>query len=281
MFSSLKDIDFKNISWPEVMNSLFAEFFHLGVKLLICFAIYMIGRKIIRYLHKVMGIMMTKKGFDPSIASFVRSLIDIALTTTLLLIIVSILGINSTSFVALFASVGVAIGMALSGTLQNFAGGVTLLLFRPFKVGDYILAQGQEGTVKEIQIFNTVIITSDNRMVFIPNGGLSSNTITNFSNQKNRRAEWTITIGYGNDYEKTKKMIQDILSAEKRIITSPEPVIALKALNQGSIEIVVRAWTSKADFGDVFFNINEQIYNTFIHNSINTSIPQLTVHLNK
>ena len=280
MFSFLKDINFKTTSWSEIIDSLLAEIFHFGVKLLVCIAIYIIGRKIIQYLHKAMGRMMTRRKFDPSIASFVRSLIDIALTATLLLIIVNILGINTTSFVALFASIGVAIGMALSGTLQNFAGGVMILLFRPFKVGDYILAQGQEGTVKAIQIFNTVIIASDNRTIFMPNGGLSANTITNYSNQKNRRVEWLINIGYGNDYEKSKKIIQDILSGEKRILSNPEPLIALKALNQGSIEIVIRAWTSKGDFGDVFFDINEKIYNTFTLNSINTSTPQLTVHLN-
>jgi small conductance mechanosensitive channel len=192
--------------------------------------------------------------------------------------IVNILGINNSSFVAILASVGVALGMAMSGTLQNFSGGVMILLFRPYQVGDYILAQGQEGTVTEIQIFNTVILTSDNRTIFIPNGGLSSNTIINYNNQKNRRVEWTIGVDYGTDYDKAKRIIEDILKLDKRIMNNPAPFIALKTLNESSIDIVIRVWVLKEEYWNVYFDINEQIYKNFADKGIDIPFPQLTVH---
>jgi small conductance mechanosensitive channel len=277
--TSLNNIDLKTISWTGLFDSLLHDAFRFGIKLAICIVIYIVGRKLIKYLNKFLTKVMSRKEFDSSVASFLRSFISIALTATLLLLIVSILGINSSSFVALFASIGVAFGMALSGTLQNFAGGVMILLFRPYKVGDYILAQGQEGTVKEIQIFNTVIVTSDNRTIFIPNGGLSSNTIVNYNKQKNRRIEWVVGVAYGSNYDNAKAVIQDILKAEKRILSNPAPLIALKTLNESSIDIVIRAWTLRENYWDVYFNVNEQIYKDFAAKGIDIPFPQLTVHL--
>jgi small conductance mechanosensitive channel len=277
--TSLKDISFKTISWTDLFETLLREVFVLGLKLGACIIIYLIGRKLIKYLNYLMEKVMSRKEFDPSIASFLKSLISIILTTALIIMIVNILGINSSSFVALLASIGVAMGMALSGTLQNFAGGVMILLFRPYRVGDYILAQGQEGTVKSIQIFNTVIVTADNRTIFIPNGGLSSNTIINFNNQKNRRVEWTIGIDYGTDYDNTKTTVQRILDNDKRILSDPAPFIALKTLNESSVDLIIRVWVKKNDYWDVYFNINEQIYKEFAAKGINIPFPQLTVHL--
>jgi small conductance mechanosensitive channel len=277
--TSLNDIDLKTVSWTGLFDSLLHETFHFGIKLAICIVIYIIGRKLIKYLNKFLTKVMSRKEFDLSVTSFLRSFINIALTAILLLLIVSILGVNSSSFVALFASIGVAFGMALSGTLQNFAGGVMILLFRPYKVGDYILAQGQEGTVKEIQIFNTVIVTSDNRTIFIPNGGLSSNTIINYNKQKNRRVEWVVGVAYGSNYDKAKTVIQDILQGEKRILSNPAPLIALKTLNESSIDIVIRTWTLRENYWDVYFNVNEQIYKDFAAKGIDIPFPQLTVHL--
>jgi small conductance mechanosensitive channel len=277
--TSFEDIDFRTISWSDLLDTFLHEAFRFGLKLAACIVIYLIGRKLIKYLNYLMGKLMSRKEFDPSVATFLKSLINIILTAALIIMIVNILGINNSSFVALLASVGVALGMAMSGTLQNFAGGVMILLFRPYRVGDYILAQGQEGTVKEIQIFNTVIITADNRTIFIPNGGLSSNTIVNFNNQKNRRVEWTIGIDYGTDYDRAKAIVQTILDGDKRILSDPAPFIALKALNDSSVDLVIRAWVLINDYWDVYFNINEQIYKGFDAKGINIPFPQLTVHL--
>jgi small conductance mechanosensitive channel len=278
--TSLKDINLKSISWPDLIDSLFYEAFHFGVKLAICIVIYIIGRKIIQYINYGVGKLMNGKQFDPSVASFLKSLINIILTAALLIMIVNILGINNSSFVALLASVGVAFGMALSGTLQNFSGGVMILLFRPYQVGDYIQAQGQEGTVKDIQIFNTVIVTADNRTIFIPNGGLSSNIIVNYNEQKTGRVEWVVGVDYGTDYDKAKEIALSILNADGRILTNPAPLIVLKTLNESSVDIQIRAWVNRSDYWDVYYNINEQIYKTFAAHDIGIPFPQLTVHLN-
>jgi small conductance mechanosensitive channel len=275
----IKDILADVHSWENMGQKLVPVLMHFGLKLLLCVVVYIVGRKVIKALHKVTDKMMSNKEFDPSVASFIRSLINIALTVILIYMIVSILGITTTSFVALFASIGVALGMALSGTLQNFAGGVMILIFRPYTVGDYILAQGQEGTVKEIQIFNTIIITADNRTIYIPNGGLSSNVIVNLNNQESRRVEWVVGVGYGTDFEKVKSVVRDILKSDARILSDPAPAIFLKTLNDSSVDILIRVWVSRPDYWDVYFNINEQIYKTFTAQGIDIPFPQLTVHL--
>ncbi|MDR0505693.1 MAG: mechanosensitive ion channel [Dysgonamonadaceae bacterium] len=276
---SLENINLKDFLASDLYNKLLLEAGLFVLKLAACILIYIIGRKIIKYINVLFGKLMSSKGFDLSVASFLKSLVNIILTVTLLLSIVNILGINSSSFVALFASIGVALGMALSGTLQNFSGGVMILLFRPYRVGDYIQAQGQEGTVKAIHIFNTALITADNRTVFIPNGGLSSNTIVNYNEQKNRRIEWIVGVDYGTDYDKVKNIITDIIKIEKKILMEPAPFIALKTLNDSSVDIIIRVWVIKEDYWDVYFNMNEQIYKNFAAKGINIPFPQLTVHL--
>jgi small conductance mechanosensitive channel len=278
---SLKDIIFQMNSWEGIVDKFLQESFFFGCKLVGCLIIYIIGRKVIKYLHKLIARVMNSKEFDPSVASFIRSLIDILLTAALLLGIINILGINTTSFVALLASIGVAMGMALSGTLQNFAGGVMILLFRPYRIGDYIEAQGQGGTVKAIQIFNTVITTADNRTIYIPNGGLSSNVIVNYSNQSNRRIEWVIGVAYGTDYNTAKKTLQDILKNDKRILADPAPAIDLKTLNESSVDIQIRAWVARTDYWDVYYAVNEQIYSTFNTKGIEIPFPQMTVHFSQ
>ena len=279
VITSFKDINIKDLSWTDLLDFLSHQALDFGFKLLTAAIVYIIGKKLIRLLNAALSKLMNSKKLDLSVASFISSLINILLTVVLLIAIVNILGVNNSSFVALFASFGVAMGMALSGTMQNFAGGVMILLFRPYKIGDYIQAQGQEGTVKSIQIFNTVIITADNRTIFVPNGGLSNNIIVNFNNQDSRRVEWTIGIDYGTDYDKAKSVLQSILSGDKRILKDPNPFIALKMLNESSVDILIRVWVDRSDYWDVYFNINEQIYKMFAAHGINIPFPQLTVHL--
>ncbi|MDR2806294.1 MAG: mechanosensitive ion channel [Dysgonamonadaceae bacterium] len=275
----IKDILANVHSWPDLITELQPVLIHFGLKVFASIIVYLIGRKLIKVLHKVTNKMMNRKEFDPSVASFIRSLINIALMAILIYLIVSILGITTTSLVALFASIGIALGMALSGTLQNFAGGVMILIFRPYKVGDYIEAQGQGGTVKEIQIFNTVIITVDNRTIYIPNGGLSTNVIVNYSNQTNRRVEWIFGVAYGTKFEQAQQIIRDILYADARILPDPVPDIVLKTLNQSSVDIQVRVWVNRSDYWDVYYAINKQIYEAFDAKGVDIPFPQLTVHL--
>jgi small conductance mechanosensitive channel len=278
--NSLKTFDVTNISsWKDFLDPLLQEIFDFGVKLLICIVIYIVGRKLIKYVNVVLSRLLNNKKFDPSVVSFLKSLINIVLTAVLIIAIINKLGINNSSFVAILASVGVALGMAMSGTLQNFAGGIMILLFRPYKIGDYILAQGQEGTVKSIQIFNTVIVTSDNRTIYIPNGSLSNNTIVNYYDNRTRRVEWLVGVDYGTDYDNTKLVIQSILKEDKRILPNPAPFIVLKTLNESSVDILIRVWVNRPDFWDVYYDVNEQIYKVFAQKGINIPFPQMTVHL--
>ncbi|GHU68878.1 transporter [Bacteroidia bacterium] len=275
----LKDIILNTHSWTDLLDRLLREAISFGAKLLLCLVIYWVGRKLIRYLDKFTGRIMNNKKFDPSVASFFRSLINIILTAALIICVINILGFQSSSFVALLASIGVALGMAMSGTLQNFAGGVMILLFRPFRVGDYIDAQGQGGTVKEIQIFNTVITTSDNRTIYLPNGGLSNNVIVNYNRQHHRRIEWVIGVAYGTDYNRAKAILAGIVANEKRILSDPALEIVIKTLNESSVDIQIRAWVNRADYWNVYYQINELIYTGFTEKGIDIPFPQLTVHL--
>lgn len=199
-----------------------------------------------------------KRNVDLSLRIFVQNLVKIVLILFLVTVIIGVLGIDTTSFVALFASAGLAIGMALSGTLQNFAGGVMVLLFKPYRVGDYIEAQGQSGTVKEIQLFNTVLNTPDNKTILVPNGSLSTGIINNYSHEERRRVDWTFGIGYGDSYDYAKATLRELLEADERILKDPAYFIALHSLGDSSVNIVVRAWVATPDYWNVYFDMNER-----------------------
>lgn len=249
-----------------------------GERIIGAIIVFVVGRFIISFLNKLINKLLSKRKIDPSIKSFVRSLSNILLTILLIVAVVSKLGVETTSFAALLASAGVAIGMALSGNLQNFAGGLIVLLLRPYKVGDLIESQGITGTVREIQIFHTILTTADNKVIYIPNGALSSGTVTNYSREATRRIEWIVGVEYGEDFEKVKKTIEDILTADGRILTDPAPTIALHALDASSVNVVTRVWVNAADYWDVYFNINKQIYAVFNREGIGFPFPQLTIH---
>lgn len=254
----------------------------LGWKLLKVAFIWMIGRWLTRRLITVVKLLMEKRNSNPTVKTFLVSFIDVVSLIILLIILISVLGIDTSSFIALFASAGVAIGMALSGTLQNFAGGVIILLFRPFKVGDFIEAQGQTGTVKEIQIFNTLIQTGDNKTILIPNGPLSTGIINNSSSEALRRVDFTFSISYGDDYEKAKEVLLELIAADKRILNAPaEPFIALKELGASSINIVVRVWAAQEDYWGVCFDLNKAVYETFPKRGLNFPYQTFTVNVNK
>ena len=240
--------------------------------------VFLVGRFLIRMLNRLVKRLMDKRNVDISIKTFVRSLVNILLTVLLIISVVGALGVETTSFAALLASAGVAVGMALSGNLQNFAGGLVILLFKPYKVGDWIDAQNVSGTVKEIQIFHTILTTADNKLIYVPNGALSSGVVTNYSNQTTRRVEWIVGVDYGEDYNKVEKVVREVLATDKRILDDPAPFIALHALDASSVNVVVRVWVNSADYWGVYFDINKAIYATFNEQGINFTFPQLTVH---
>ena len=266
------------MSLDTLVNKLIDLSVSFGSKLLVALLVFFIGRWIVKKLNRLVINILTKRHVEASLATFTKSLVSITLNFTLVIIIISVLGIETSSFIALFASAGVAVGMALSGNLANFAGGLIILLFKPFKVGDYVEVQGTGGTVKEIQIFHTILATPDNKMVYIPNGSLSSGAVTNFSRQATRRVDWTFGVDYGEDYDKVKAVIETILARDSRILTDPAPFIALHALADSSVNIVVRVWVESSDYWDVYFGINQAVYATFNEKGINFPFPQLTVH---
>ena len=242
--------------------------------------IFVIGRFIIRQINRLVSKIIQKRKLEVSVETFLKSLLSILLNLILAFAVISRLGIETTSFAALLASAGVAVGMALSGNLSNFAGGLIILVFKPFKVGDYIDTETADvsGTVREIQIFHTVLATLDNKIIYVPNGVLSSNAITNYSKQNMRRAEWVIGIEYGEDVDKVKGVLAELIEADARILKDPAPLIALKALSASSVDIVVRAWAKSGDYWDVYFDMNQKIYDTFNRKGIGFPFPQLTVH---
>lgn len=249
-----------------------------GGSILKALLVFVVGRFLVSMLKKLTARMMDKRNVDISIKTFVKSLVNILLTLLLIVSVVGALGVETTSFAALLASAGVAIGMALSGNLQNFAGGLVILLFKPYKVGDFIESQQESGTVKEIQIFHTILATVDNKLIYIPNGAMSSGVVINYSNQTTRRIEWTIGVDYGEDYGKVEKLMHDILSAEARILLEPEPFVALHALAASSVNVVVRVWVKSEDYWPVYFDINKTVYETFNKEGIGFPFPQMTVH---
>lgn len=249
-----------------------------GGRILAALIVFVVGRFVISLLNKFLSKMLDRRKVEVSVKTFVKSLVNVLLTILLIIAVVDKLGVATTSFAALLASAGVAIGMALSGNLSNFAGGLVILLFKPYKVGDVIESQNFIGTVKEIQIFHTILTTADNKMIYVPNGSLSNGVVINYSFQKTRRIEWVFGVDYGEDYAKVEELIRQVIADEKRILTNPTPFVALHALAASSVNVVTRVWVKSEDYWDVYFKVNQEIYATFNKQGINFPFPQLTVH---
>lgn len=252
-----------------------------GPKLIGAILVLILGLWIIKIITKVISKLMKKKNTDPSLSTFLRSLTNILLKVMLVISVMGMIGIEMTSFIAVLGAAGLAVGMALSGTLQNFAGGVIILIFKPFKVGDFIEAQGYTGTVYEIQLFNTLLKSLDNRIIIIPNGGLSTSSMINYSTEALRRVDWTFGIGYGDDIDKAKSVIFKLINADSRILKDPEPFVAVSELADSSVNFAVRVWVKTADYWDVFFNMNEAVYKTFTTENLNIPYPQMDVHVHQ
>lgn len=250
-----------------------------GLKLMGAIIALIIGFWIVGRIKSALVKLMIKRDVEPSLRTFLKSFLSIALKILVIITVLGMVGVQMTSFIAMLGAAGLAVGLALQGTLQNVAGGVIILLFKPFKVGDFIEAQGYMGTVNEIQIFNTLLTTIDNKVVIIPNGGLATGSLTNFSMMSTRRVDWTFGIAYGDKYEKAESVIQKLIDAEERILKEPEPFIALSKLNNSSVDIVVRCWVDSIDYWPVFFNMNKNIYNAFSADGISIPFPQMDVHL--
>ena len=267
----------------EMVNEFIAKALNscidLGGRILAALIIFIIGKLIVNWANRLFAKMLERRKVDASIQSFLKSIVNITLLVLLFLAVIGKLGIELTSFAALLASAGVAIGMALSGNLSNFAGGVIILVFRPYKVGDYIEAStGASGTVTDIQIFHTVLTTPDNRVVFAPNGAMSGAVVTNYSRKDTRRVDFSFGVEYGTDFELAKSTIMEVISKDSRILKDPAPFIELGALADSSVNITVRVWVNAADYWGVNFDMNKNVYATFNEKGISFPFPQLTVH---
>lgn len=224
---------------------------------------------------------MEKSDIDPSLRPFLKSLVGTLLKILVVVSVLGMVGIQMTSFIAILGAAGLAIGMALSGTLQNFAGGVMILIFKPFKVGDFIDAQGYTGTVNAIQIFNTILKTPDNKTIIIPNGGLSTSSMVNYSTEATRRVDWTFGIAYGDDIDKAKEVLTQLLTDNDKVLKEPAPFVELGELADSSVNFTVRAWVNAADYWAVHFYMLENVYRKFNEVGLNIPFPQMDVHLDK
>ncbi len=250
-----------------------------GPNLLFAILTLVVGLWIVKFIVAGVRRGLEKSETDKTLKGFMISLVSVLLKIMVYITALGMLGVEMTSFIAILGAAGLAVGLALSGTLQNFAGGVMILFFRPFKAGHFIDAQGHMGTVKEIQIFVTILTTPDNKTVIIPNGPLATGSMTNFSREPRRRVDWTFGIGYGDDLDKAYEVLKRLLSEDERVLKDPEPFMALKELGDSSVDITVRAWVEAADYWAVFFRMNEEVYKTFEKEGLSIPFPQHDVHL--
>ena len=243
----------------EIVSKLIASGIDLGERILGALVIFIVGKFLVNWANRLLAKILAKRKVEVGVQTFLKSMANILLMIMLGLAVIGRLGIELTGFAALLASAGVAVGMALSGNLQNFAGGIIILIFRPYKVGDYIEANtGASGTVQEIQIFHTVLVTPDNKVVYAPNGAMSNAVVTNYSHKEVRRVDFNFGVEYGTDFEHVQAILKKLIGADKRILTTPEPFIELGQLADSSVNITVRVWVNASDYWGVYFDMNER-----------------------
>lgn len=271
----LADDDFVRNIGAEMLNWLVWT----GIKFLISLAIYYVGRWLLGKLLKLLDALMTSRGMEVSLHSFILMAIKTLGYVLLVLIIVSVLGFNSSSFIAVLASMGLAIGMALSGTLQNFAGGVMILVLRPYRVGDFIEAQGVSGTVASISLFNTVIYTTDKKTIYIPNNAISTSIINNYSTSTTRRCSWKVSVSYGDDYDAIRDAMYSIIKRDGRALATPAPYVRIDAMADSAIIIEARAWVNNSEYWDFYDAVTEAFYKELPSHGAHFPFPQMDVHI--
>ena len=269
----------ENIDIENIISKVWEMLTVYGLKIIAAVIVFVVGRWIAKLLKNVTQKVMTKKNVDPTVVSFLVNLIYIALLTFVVLAALGQLGIQTTSFIAVIGAAGLAIGLALQGSLANFAAGFLMIIFRPFKVGDLIEAAGVLGVVEEIQVFTTQLKTPDNKTIIIPNAKLTADNITNFTAKATRRVDLVCGIGYGDDIDKAKKVLTDIMTQDERILKDPSPTIAVVELADSSVNFVVRPWVKTADYWNVYFDTTENIKKRFDAEGISIPFPQRDVHV--
>ncbi|MCV9386301.1 mechanosensitive ion channel family protein [Reichenbachiella ulvae] len=277
------DMDMNMNPIENAISQLYTLGIEYAPKLVGAILVLIIGSWVIKAMSRGLGHIMDKRELEPSLQSFMKSLSVMVLRVLLIVSVLGMVGVEMTSFIALLGAAGLAIGMALSGTLQNFAGGVMILLFRPYKVGDFIDAQGYMGTVREIQIFNTILTTPDNKRIIIPNGGLATGSMTNFSAEPRRRIDFTFGIAYGDDVDKAREVLLGLANADERILKEEgiAPEVMVDSLGDSSVNMKLRIWLESGNYWPVHFAMTESVYKTFAKEGLNIPFPQMDVHLHK
>ena len=273
----LTDVDFIKDIWVDMLNWIVWT----GIKLAISLTIFYVARWLLHKLLRIVDALMTRREVEVSLHSFLLTAVKVLGYVLIVLIIVSVLGFNSSSFLAVLASMGLAIGMALSGTLQNFAGGIMILVLRPYRVGDFIEAQGVSGTVSSISLFNTVVLTADKKTIYIPNNAISTSIINNYSTSTTRRCSWKVSVAYGDDYDKIREAMLDIITRDGRALTDPAPVIRIDALADSAVVVEARAWVKNEDFWGLYDSVTEAFYKELPERGANFPFPQLDIHIQK
>lgn len=277
----LKNVDLHNFfgfSQKEILGTLI----DVGVNLLIAIVIFIVGMRLAKFFSKMVAKVLEKRDSDKGLISFMKGLVSGIVKVLTVITVLSQIGIQMTSFIALLGAAGLAIGMAFSGTLGNLAGGVMLLIFKPFHVDDYIETQGQSGTVKEIQIFHTILLTPDNKTIIIPNGALSNGNIINYTRQPLRRVDLSYGFGYGEDFKFARDTVLNIVNSHPKVLQEPAPFVKLGSLGDSSVNLTVRIWVKTEDYWDVHFHTNEQVYEQFGQlEGLSIPFPQMDVHLSK
>ncbi len=268
-----------NIDFEKIINYLIELATSAGLKLLAAIVLVVVGAKAIKWLRKWIRTSEKLNKIDDSLRSFMISFSSVVLYIVLFITIAVILGIPTTSFITVLASCGVAIGLALQGSLSNFAGGIMILLFKPFKVGDYVEAAGESGTVTEISVVYTELLTVDNKRIIIPNGTITNSVIENYSAEKVRRVDFTFNTAYDCDVEKVKKVITDVLESHPKTLKNPECFVRLSAHNESALTYTARVWCKNEDYWDVNFDVIENVKKAFDENGIQIPYNQLDVHI--
>ncbi len=250
-----------------------------GPKILLAIIVLLIGLRLIKYTVKVITRSFESKNLDPTLRPFIKNLIGWGLKILLFVSVAGMVGIGNTSFVAIIGAAGLAIGFALQGSLANFAGGVLILIFKPFKVGDLIEAQGHLGVVEEIEIFVTKMLTPDNRLVIIPNGALSNDSLKNLTAKEQIRVDLTIGIGYKEDIKLARVLLMEVMNSHAKVLQDPAPTVSLAELGDSAINLAVRPWCDPNAYWDVHFDILEQSKEALDKAGISIPFPQRDVHL--
>ena len=272
----LASIDIKDV-WQQIAEWVIWT----GIKICIALVVFYVGRWLLHKLFRVVEVFLSRRKLELSLRSFALTATRVVGYAALFIVIFNILGFESSAVLAIFASMGLAIGMALSGTLQNFAGGIMILVLRPYRIGDYIEAQNISGTVADIRLFNTIIHTTDKKTIYIPNNAISTSIINNYSTSTTRRCSWKVSVAYGDDYDQIREAMLNIINRDGRVLKEPAVYVRIDALADSAVVIEARAWVKNEDYWSVYDSVTEAFYKELPQHGANFPFPQLDVHLTK